>query len=247
MLSFRPSTRSGQRTAFLHSTVKLQTISPRNKTYMPQQVEIDYLDGEFTIQETEPSTIQECVDLIGEVGVVDETTSNLRYRNKYPRVYKKVSAAIAAKFPRPQKTKEGPDGTKVPVVSKKKDGTETPVLVEPNEHLRQYLASGDGARAELQELFASTANAEPLYVKGERVGGGGKISQGALDGANSKFAAGEEAVEAAIETIEANIPGYKVARDAEGAATPESLARGIQALNKHLQQKALASAKALLS
>lgn len=208
---------------------------------MPQTVDIDYLDGEFTIPEIEPSTIPECVELIGEVGVVDETTSNLRYRNKYPRVYKKVSAAIAELFPRPQKVKDG-----VPVVSKKKDGTEVPVLVEPNEHLRQYLASGDGAREKLQELFSTIANAEPLYVKGERVGGGGKISQGALDGANSKFAAGEEAVEAAIELIEGRIPGYKVARDADGAATPESLARGIQALNKHLQQKAVAEAKALL-
>jgi hypothetical protein len=39
---------------------------------MPQTTEIDYLDGEFSVQESEPSTIPECIELIGEAAVVDE-------------------------------------------------------------------------------------------------------------------------------------------------------------------------------
>jgi hypothetical protein len=34
------------------------------------------------------------------------------------------------------------------------------------------------------------------------------------------------------------VPGYKVGRDAENSVTPESLARGIQALNTFLKKQA---------
>jgi len=42
--------------------------------------------------------------------------------------------------------------------------------------------------ANLTELFTRIANEEPLYIKGDRVGGGGRIAQGALDAAHRYFA-----------------------------------------------------------
>lgn len=202
---------------------------------MPINTDTEYLDGAFTISEPEPSTLQEVVDLIGEQAVREQAVSNLYYRNKYPRVYRKVSEAITAEFPRAVKE------TKI-----LKDGTKKDVLVEPMVHLRQYLATGDEAKAKLAELFGTIGPAEPLFVKGERAGGGGKISQVAMDVANIKFAAGSDAVDKTIEVIETTVPGYKVSLDSDGNATAESLARGVQTLLKHNAQKALAESKALL-
>lgn len=202
---------------------------------MPQTTDIDYLDGEFTVQESEPSTIAELTEMIGEAAVVDETTSNLRYRNKYPRVYKAVSKAIEPDFPRDVKE------TKT-----LKDGTTREVKISENDHLRAYLLTGDDARARLAELFTSIAQSEPLYVKGERSGGGGKVSQANLDAANGWFAEGVDVVEDKVSIIESMVPGYKVGRDADGAPTPESVARGIAALNKHLLNEQQKKTKALL-
>jgi hypothetical protein len=187
--------------------------------------DIDYLDGEFTVQENEPSTLAEVVEIIGEQATVDEAVSNLRYRNKYPRVYGKVSAAIAGTFPRAIKSS-----------TTKADGTVKNVLVSPNDHLRAFLATGEEARATLASLFTSIAQSEPLYVKGERTGGGGKVAQATLDAANGFFAAGQEDDIAA--KIESMVPGYKCGRDAENNLTVESLARGIQALERHLAKQA---------
>lgn len=187
--------------------------------------DIDYLDGEFTVQENEPSTLSEVVEIIGEQATVDEAVSNLRYRNKYPRVYNKVSAAIATFFPRAVKTS-----------TTKADGTVKNVLVSANDHLRDFLKTGEDARAELLGLFTSIAQAEPLYVKGERTGGGGKVAQATLDAANGFFAAGKE--DDIAEKIESMVPHYKCGRDAEGNLTVESLARGIQALERHLAKQA---------
>ncbi len=198
--------------------------------------DIDYLDGEFTVSESEPNTIDECKELIGEAGVVDETTSNLRYRNKYPRVYKLVSAAVVALgFAR------GVKETKT-----LKDGTTKDVLVDATAHLRAFMGSSPENKTKLGELFTQIAPEQPLYVKGERTGGSGKISEAAMAAANSKFAAGSDAVDKAIAIIEANVPGYKIGRDADGEATPESLARGISALNKHLAVEAAKQTKVLL-
>lgn len=210
---------------------------------MPQSTEIDYVDSEIQVQEEEPSTIAELVSLIGEEAVIENVNANLRYRNKYPRVYKKVSAAlVAAGKPRAQKVKDG-----VPVEKKAKDGTVTPVLVDPIEHLRQVIGEGEESKLLVASTLAPIAQAEPMFVKGERTGGGGKVSQNAMDVANLKFAAGDEAVDDAVSKIEANVTGYKVGRDADGAVTPESLARGVQALQKHLAAKALADSKNLLA
>lgn len=208
--------------------------------------EIDYLDGEFQVNESEPSTITECVELIGEDAVVDETTSNLRYRNKYPRVYRKVSDLVAGKhsFPRIVLKEET-----------KKDGTIKKVYESENNHLRAFLKgrfdgetqvspAPEGSRDILQTLFTEVATSEPLYVKGERTGGTGKISQAAMDAANTIVADGRE--EEVAGQIESLVPGYKVGRDVDGNTTIESIARGVQALEKHLANKAKRDAAALL-
>lgn len=178
--------------------------------------------------------------------MVDETTSNLRYRNKYPRVYRKVSDIVAAKdginFPKPQKLDKL--GAPVTKTVKGKDGqpdTESPVLADATAHLRAYLATGEAAKAKLAELFTNIATAEPLFVKGERSGGGGKIAQWAVDEANKRIALGDEVVEKVAAVIEENVPGYKVGRDADGNVTPDSLARAIAAFKKHEDAKAKAA------
>ena len=197
---------------------------------MPTTNEIDYLDGEFQVSEQEPATIAEVIEIIGENGVVDETVSNLRYRNKYPRVYKKVAAEVEAKgFERNVQKEET-----------RKDGTVKKIMESDTNYLRRYLASGDEARTVLGDLFANIASSEPLYVKGERAGGQGKIAQAALDAATALFEQVDEKVEQVIASIESNVPGYKVGRDSESNATVESVARGISAFQKHLAKNAFA-------
>lgn len=208
-----------------------------------KQDDIDYLDGEFTVQEDVPTTIEELKPLLGtEDAIVDEVAANLRYRNKYPRVYKAVSARVVSDHGFPRAVKE---------TKKNADGTVKNVLESENDHLRAFLkgraneegvivdAAPEANRATLQSLFTEIATAAPLYLEGEgRRGGGGKVSAGALEMANKFFAAGTEAVERACGKIEADVPGYKIARDSDGSATPESLARGIQALQKAAEAKA---------
>src|SRR5437867_1521410 len=140
--------------------------------------EVDYLDGEFTTTEKEPSTIPELREMIGEEGVIENVNSNLRYRNKYPRVYKRVrQEVIRLGFERRVKKEE-----------LNKDGTVKKILVSDMDHLREFLAKDEAEhRPVLQELFDRVSNEEPLYVKGERVAGGGRIAQGALDAANKYF------------------------------------------------------------
>lgn len=196
--------------------------------------EILYLDGEFTIEEREPNTLTELKNLIGEPACVDNIVDNLRYRNKYPRVYKKVSNALVTEFPKTVKKEE--------IL---KDKTIRKVFVSDMDHIREFLQTGDEARKRLQDLFELHGTAEPLYVKGER-GLGGKVSKANADTANIFFAQGDDVVEEKVTLIEAMVPSYKVGRDTENAVTPESLARGIQALNNHLKKQANAAAKAAL-
>lgn len=204
--------------------------------------EISYLDGAFSVQEEEPTTLAEMSTILGtEAAVVAEAADNVRYRNKYPRVYKKVSALLASdhSFPR-----------KVTSTKTLKDGTVRNILESENDHLRAFLKgrpekneAGEEvittpAPAEnqtiLQALFDKIAPAEPLFVQGERTGGGGKVSAAALETANKFFAAGTEKVEATAKKIEELVPGYSIGRDSDGAVTADSLARGIQALDKKL-------------
>lgn len=200
--------------------------------------EIEYLDGEFTVLEEEPSTPQEVIALVGEQTMVDEAVYNLRYRNKYPRVYKLVSAEVEKL------------GWSRAILEErtKKDGTIKKIKESENDHLRSYLkgrkddngkvatAPPPDSRTKLEELFSTIAPKQPLYVKGERAGGAGKISQRALDYANKCFAEGDEEAKAAF--IESMVPGFKLARDGEGNLSAEGLARGVQALEKHLAKQA---------
>ena len=209
--------------------------------------EIDYLDGEITVLENVPSTVEELTSMLGEDAVVDETVSNLYYRNKYPRVYKTVSAEIAPSF------KRAVTDTKVSTTGIKKE-----VLESVNDHLRRFWdgeAAEAGApklegddlvarKAQLTEIFNRVGQEQPLYLKGERSGGGGKISADALANANKFFAAGTANVEKAVSIIESKVQGFKVGRDTEDAVTPESLARGLMAMTKHLAKVAADQMKA---
>lgn len=207
--------------------------------------DITFLDGEFEISCPVPETVEELDALLGPGGAVAEAAANLRYRNWYPRVYKLVSAAVEKL------------GFKRAVKETKtlKDGTVKEVKESEMDHLRGYLTGRkdnegnvtepppEGSREKLNALFLEIAPVQPLFVKGERTGFGGKISQSALDGANALVAKGDEHVENAINKIEASVPGYKIGRDADGNVTPESLARGIQAFQKHLAAEAAKQSK----
>lgn len=207
---------------------------------MPSPVDVEYLDGEFTVSEQEPSTIAEVVELLGEEAVRKSAIDDNRYRNKYPRVYRKVSEEVVKLG-----FKRGVASTKT-----NKDGTTKDVLESTNDHIRAYLGgrkdkagnvlepAPEGSRELLAELFASIGANEPLYVKGERAGGGGKIAQATLDAANGFIAEGDDRTEEIVSVIESSVPAYKVGRDSDSAVTPESLARGIQTLEKHLQNEA---------
>ena len=191
--------------------------------------EISYLDSEFDVNEQVPTTLQELVEVLGsEEAVIAAAVADTRYRNKYPRVYGKVAKEVEANFPRNVVKEET-----------KADGTVKKVMESDNNLLRRFLSGGDENRARLQELFTQYGQSEPLYVKGERTGGGGKVSAAAMEAANSVLAKGNE--EQVVSHIENTVPGYKVSRTAEGVITPESLARGISTLQKHLMKNALAN------
>lgn len=217
--------------------------------------EIEYLDGKFTVNGQDPDTLAELQSLgFSEADVVGGAVADLRYRNKYPRVYKKVSEDVVKlhNFPRKVESKKT-----------KKDGTLSDVLESTNDHLRAALIGRrtnpddktspaipdsslhDGEKI-LGDLFTAYDASEPLYVKGERSGLGGKVSEAALAAANGFFAEGEEKVDKIAAYIESKVPGYKLGRDAESLVTPESLARGISALNKHIAKEAAAAATAAL-
>ena len=197
--------------------------------------EINYLDGEVTISEEEPSTIEECIELIGETAVVDET-------HQQPALPQQISSSLQKGLG--QHERDGRAYLRAVKETKtNKDGTEKKILVSEMDHLRAcYTQSKEGSEA-VAAAIGKHALSEPLYVKGERTGGGGKVSQAAMDAANGFFAQSDEVVEEKILVIEGQVPGYKVApRDADGAATPRSLARGIMMLQRHLMKQAQAAA-----
>lgn len=213
-----------------------------------QLVEVEYLDGKIKLEENEENTLAELVALLGtEENVFDEVTSNIRYRNKHPRVYRKAANEIQAMV-----AVEGDEGIEegaklyprqVKSKKKNKDGTETPIYVSDIEYLRATYKTDPDLVTETITKFATS---EPLYTKGERLGGG-RIPQSCTDAANGLFALGDDKVESVIKVIEEQVPGYKVARDLDNSATPESLARGINALEKHTVKIAKAQKDALLA
>lgn len=188
--------------------------------------EIEYLDGTFTVLEPEPASVADLVTLLGEEACRQSVIDDIRYRNKYPRVYKKVSAKLV----------ELGFARAIKETKTLKDGTIRNVLISEMDHLRAFIApenDADGKNKEmLASLFSEIATAEPLYVKGERVGGQGRISQAAITSANLILANGKE--EDAVEKIETLIGKGRVLRDTDGNVTAESLARGIMAWEKQI-------------
>ena len=176
------------------------------------KTKVTYLNKSIVVEEDEPSTIPEMTMMLGEDFFVFNAIANLRYRNKYPRVYKRVSVELE---------KQG----------FKKDSK------DDMDHIRAVWAESDMNKPVIIELFKRIANEEPLYVKGERIGGG-RVAQGALDAAHRYFAEGPEEVARVRDKIEDMLPSYRVGRDIDGSITPETLARGIQTLQRHLLSQA---------
>lgn len=182
---------------------------------------IPYLDGQVNVTENEPTTLQEICSLVGELEVVQRFVKHYRYHYKYPRVYDAVSDAIVNIFPKVEK--------------------ETSF-----DHINRFRKLHEHGVEMCQILFTKYATEIPLTPKGER-GGQGKVSQGALDAAAGYFAKGQESVTNVVQSIESVLVGYEIARDVEGNVTLEGLARGIQRLNRQLQQQAKDKAKTILS
>ncbi len=188
-------------------------------------VEVDYLDGEHTVTENEPS-LKELVKTYGEEFVRKYCVDNLRYRNKHPRVYTKVSDEVAKTFPKVVVKEEV-----------RKDKSVRKVYESEIDHLRRYeKEQGTKAKEHNSKLFNSIAPSEPLYIEGQR--GAGKVSEKAVETANLFFAQGDDIVEEKVKFIEAYIPNYHVERDGDGNVTVEGLARGVQALNRYAVKQA---------
>jgi hypothetical protein len=178
------------------------------------ETDVDYLDDKITVTEQEPATLDDLVQTYGAEFVRQYFVSNLRYRNKHPRVYAKASTELTEIEPKAVKKEEA--GRKI--------------YESDIDHCRRcYVIDPDTTT----ETITRIAQTEPLYVKGERVGAG-RISQGALDAANQMFESGDDIVEQNVAVIESTMPGFRVGRDGEGKVTPETLARGIGALNRFL-------------
>lgn len=199
--------------------------------------EIDALYGNITITKDVPSTYEEAESLIGEAGgLLKGWLADTIARNYLPRVYDAVSAEIEPNFP-------------VAVVGQeeKKDGTKTDVKETAIKHVGRYFESlpDDEAKKAFAASFNSTAVSLPLYAKGERGGGGGRVAEWAIEAANQKFAASQQ--NATADAIETKTSGaVKVARDADGNPTVDSLARGIAALAKWIEQQSKKDAMASL-
>lgn len=193
-------------------------------------VEVEYLDGEIVVPEEEPAKLKDLVILLGEDFVRTLAIDNTRYRNKNPRVYKKISTEIQPNFPRAIKREE-----------KRKDGTTRRVLESHIDHIRRFYQQ---SKTECHAIFEKIAPEEPIYVKGERTGTG-RISAKAIESANIFIAQGEEVAEEKVAFIEMLVPNYRVERDTDGSVTVEGLARGIQALNRFLEKQAKEKAKSM--
>ncbi len=181
---------------------------------------VKYLNKKISVEEEQPSTIKELVTLIGEEGTVTNAVSNLYYRNKFPRVYRRVSEEVVKLgFPM------------VAVVDGK--------IQDEMKHLRAFYTAKPENVQILAALFKRIALEEPLFIKGDRTGGG-KVGQGALDAAHRYIAEGPTKVADAVNTIEMMLPGFRISREPNGEVAPESLAKGIQTLQRHLISKSKA-------
>lgn len=204
---------------------------------------IDVLYGNCEVTFKVPSTVEESDNLIGAGETLNGSNSDIMYRNTLPRFYKAVSKALVddGYAKQSQKNKDGSVKT-----TTKADKSVVEVSESDIEHIERVRAEGD---AELQtkigDLLRSTATSFPFYAEGAR-GGSGKLPQAILDAVEPFFVAGPDSVENAVANLEKAVPGYKVMRDSDGAVTRESLARGVQALNKKIEADAKKSALATL-
>lgn len=207
---------------------------------------IDVLYGLIVANLNVPSTIEEGDNLVGEVGaVLDGFIDDTLYRNTLPRLYKAVSAKLVSLGHEVAQAVDEKTGK--PVTRKVTDG-EKPVMESAIVHIaRVYNAGDDELKGQIAALFEEVSKELPFYEKGQRTGGGGKVSQQALDAANGILAGGVENVESKVSIIESKVPGYRVARDTDGNVSAEALARGISALQKYLQAEALKAAAGALA
>ena len=210
---------------------------------MSKPLNISVVNDSYEITTQVPGTPEELDALIGETGAtLDIAISYLAPRNYLSRFYGAVSKQLVVEgFPRTQAVNDAGE----PIVSKKADGSTTAVQETPLKHIDRYRTSSDDAgKVKLGELLASTASTLPFYAEGDRSGGGqGKLAAATIEAANAMVADGS--ADANAEIIEQMVPGFKIGRDADGALTPETLARGIQRLEKHLQEEAKNKAKGL--
>lgn len=217
---------------------------------MPKDYPFSAFFGQADVTFTVPSSVEDFDNTIGESGAaLDEANDNIIYRHTAPRLYGKVSDALAntaGSFKFPKEQAKNKDGT--PAVRTTKAKGDVPIMEADMAHLSRYYETGDDtAKAALLVLLQSTASSLPFYDKTTAPARGpAKVSKGSLDAANGFVAKGADSVEAVITKIEGYVPGYKVSRDEDGSVTAESLGRAIDALGKFQQQKAKAEAAALL-
>ena len=157
--------------------------------------------------------------MIGEVGgTLENAINDIVARNFLPRLYAEVAKQFLGEFPKSKK-----ELTNIAYVGE---------LWDNHKELRK----------QINEAFQVAKESVPFYSSPER-GGGGKISQAAMDGANKYFAGGKQ--ESVAKFIEEQC-GYVAQRDEDNAVTIEGLARGIQALERHLKRVSEQQTKAAL-
>lgn len=200
---------------------------------MPKQQEISVLYGKFDILKEVPATYAEIDSLVGEPdaglgGWLADTSA----RNFLPRLYEAVAVKLTEMgYPHKQigvrkATKEG--------------GADSPIYETDIVHVDRVHTEGDDElKAKIGTLINDVNASLPFWSKRAGGGGGtGRITNDALEGANTSFSKGPDFVEKVVAKIENQVPGYTVIRDASGSPTPESLARALMAWDKVLVENA---------
>jgi hypothetical protein len=189
--------------------------------------ETDVLYGNVTVTHPVPSNYEEGDKMVGITGgVLDGFNSDCVARNFLPRLYRETAKSFIERFP------------------KKNNGTDDkPVVPTDIAYLGQLWDEHKDLRREIESTLMKKAREVPFY-QSIQTSGGGKISQAAIDAANKFIAEGREVKSA--EYIEDNVPGYTVQRGPDGKPTLEGLARGVQALQRHLKNIAIRQAEAKL-
>lgn len=207
-----------------------------------KQIESSILYGRVTIHPSVPTTVEEIDKLVGEPNAaVDGFNSDCSARNFLPRLYSKVSNELASRFPvkASGKTAKITKKVKDPTTGAETETTEEkPVNESDIKHVGRVWEENESERANITSLlqkYSNGADAIPFYAESER--GGGKISDKLITAANELSASPEKAKLVASK-IEATVPGYVVEVDAEtGNPTAAGLARGMSAVQRHIQEQ----------